>query len=116
MTPLEITANLITTVSILLAARNSIHTWWTAIVGGALFAVLFYQNRLYADVTLQLFFIVTSLAGWLRRPGSWSSTTTGWPSGGDRDWPIRSRQCPTTTSPKTFTAASPPGWPATSSG
>ena len=62
--PLEIAANLITTVSILLAGRNSIHTWWTGIVGGVLFGFLFYEARLYADVALQAFFIATSISGW----------------------------------------------------
>jgi len=63
-TPLEITANVVTTLSILLAGRNSIHTWWTGIVGSLLFALLFYQVQLYADVVLQLFFVATSTAGW----------------------------------------------------
>lgn len=62
--PLEIAANAIVTLSILFAGRNSIHTWWTGIIGCALFALLFWQSRLYADVTLQLFFIVASAAGW----------------------------------------------------
>jgi nicotinamide mononucleotide transporter len=66
MTALEITANAITTVSIFLAGRGSIHTWWTGIVGAALFAVLFYSNQLFADVTLQIFFIGTSILGWMR--------------------------------------------------
>lgn len=69
MTPLEIAANLLTTVSIVLAGRNHIQTWWTGIVGCALFAVLFYQSQLYADVLLQLFFIVTSGLGWWRWRG-----------------------------------------------
>ena len=33
----EIAANAFNAVSILLAARNSLHTWWTGIVGCALF-------------------------------------------------------------------------------
>lgn len=61
---LEVAANLTITVSILLAGRNSVHTWWTGIVGCILFALLFFDSKLYADVTLQLFFIVTSLVGW----------------------------------------------------
>ncbi len=64
MTPLEITANLATTASIFLAARNSVHTWWTGIVGCALFVLLFYRVQLYADVVLQVFFVVASAAGW----------------------------------------------------
>lgn len=63
-TPLEIIANLVNAVSIILAGRNSIHTWWTGICGGLLFGVMFFQARLYADVTLQLFFIITSISGW----------------------------------------------------
>ena len=64
--PLEIAANLMTTVAILLAGRNNMHTWWTGMIGCGLFAVLFFQSNLYADVLLQVFFIVSSLVGWWR--------------------------------------------------
>lgn len=64
MTPLEVAANGFATASIVLAGRNSVQTWWTGIVGCALFAALFFEARLYADVTLQIAFIVTSLIGW----------------------------------------------------
>lgn len=64
MGPFEISANGLTTVSILLAGRNSVHTWWTGITGCILFALLFFQTALYADVALQLFFVVTSAMGW----------------------------------------------------
>lgn len=62
--PLELAANLFTAMAIFLAGRNSVHTWWSGIVGCALFALLFYQARLYADMLLQAFFIVTSVLGW----------------------------------------------------
>jgi len=62
--PLEIAANLITGLAIFLAGRNNIHTWWTGILGCSLFAVLFYQTNLYADVVLQLFFVGSSIVGW----------------------------------------------------
>jgi nicotinamide mononucleotide transporter len=65
MTPLEIAANLLTMVSIVLAGRNHVQTWWTGIVGCLLFAMLFYQSQLYADVALQIFFIGTSVLGWI---------------------------------------------------
>ena len=61
---LEIAANLMVAAAILLAGRNSIHSWWAGIVGCTLFAVLFYQTRLYADVALQVFFIATNMLGW----------------------------------------------------
>jgi nicotinamide mononucleotide transporter len=62
--PLEIAANLFTAVAIVLAGRNNVHTWWTGIVGCALFAILFWQGHLYADVVLQTFFVATGIAGW----------------------------------------------------
>ena len=64
MNPMEIGANLFVATAIFLAGRNNIHTWWTGIVGCALFAWVFYHARLYADVTLQFFFILTSVYGW----------------------------------------------------
>lgn len=64
MRPLEIVANLVNAVSIVLAGRNSVQTWWTGIVGCLLFGWLFFEAKLYADVTLQVFFIATSIVGW----------------------------------------------------
>ncbi|HEY4069075.1 MAG TPA: nicotinamide riboside transporter PnuC [Burkholderiaceae bacterium] len=64
MTPLEIAANAVTTVSVLLAARNHVQTWSTGIIGCVLFVLVFFEARLYADATLQLFFIATSVIGW----------------------------------------------------
>jgi nicotinamide mononucleotide transporter len=61
---IEIAANAITTASIVLAARNSVHTWWLGVIGSILFGVTFYRAQLYADVALQVFFIATSLMGW----------------------------------------------------
>ena len=83
--PLEIAANVLMTVSIVLAGRNNIHSWWIGMVGCVLFAVLFYQVNLHADVLLQLFFIVTCAIGWLQwRRGAGGKplpiTRTGWRS------------------------------------
>jgi len=64
MTALEIAANAVTTLSIWLAARNSRHTWTTGVVGCVLFGVQFFRTQLYADATLQVFFLVTSVLGW----------------------------------------------------
>ncbi|MGN0863130.1 MAG: nicotinamide riboside transporter PnuC [Stenotrophomonas koreensis] len=61
---LELAANLTVAASILLAGRNNIHTWWLGMVGCSLFGLLFHRNQLYADVVLQLFFIVISGFGW----------------------------------------------------
>lgn len=64
MTPLGIAANLMIATSIILAGRNSIHTWWTGIIGCGLFAAVFFRHQLYADTVLQLFFIGICIAGW----------------------------------------------------
>lgn len=61
---LEIIANTVNLATIALATRNSIHTWWTGILGCVLFGWLFFTSQLYADVTLQVFFIITSALGW----------------------------------------------------
>jgi nicotinamide mononucleotide transporter len=62
--PLEIAANIVVAVSIVLAGRNSVHTWWTGMIGCTLFGLLFYRSQLYADVLLQAFFVITSVIGW----------------------------------------------------
>ena len=75
--PLELGANGFNTLSIVLAGRNSVHTWWTGIVGCLLFGWVFFEAKLYADVTLQVFFVVTSVEGYRR-----------WRGGGARELPI----------------------------
>jgi nicotinamide mononucleotide transporter len=62
----EIAANAFNAASIFLAGRNSMHMWWTTIVGCVLFAYVFFAAKLYADVTLQMFFIGTGVLGWWR--------------------------------------------------
>lgn len=61
---LEIAANVALIASVYLARRNSVHTWWTGMVAVSLFAVLFTEARLYADVVLQAFFFGTCVVGW----------------------------------------------------
>lgn len=80
---LEIFANLFYLAAVLLAARNSVHTWSIGLIGCVLFAWLFFHVQLYADVTLQGFFIVTSLVGWW----SWLHGRKGAPMPiGRTDW------------------------------
>ena len=66
ISPLEIAANAVMTVSIVLSGRNNLHSWWLGVLGCSMFAALFYSVNLYADVALQLFFIVTCVIGWLQ--------------------------------------------------
>lgn len=64
MNRVEIAANGFSAASVLLAGLNRIHNWWLGIVACVLFGWVFFEARLYADVTLQLFFIVTNAIGW----------------------------------------------------
>ena len=50
--------------SVYLTVREQIWLWPTGIVSVAAFAVLFYDIKLYADMLLQIFFLVTSVQGW----------------------------------------------------
>jgi nicotinamide mononucleotide transporter len=81
---LEIAANVATGAAIFLAGRNSIHTWWTGIIGCSLFGLLFFQTQLYADVVLQVFFVASSVVGWWqwargRQGAPLPITHAGWP-------------------------------------
>ena len=64
MGPLEIAANGFVLLSVYAARKNSVHVWWTGMIGVTLYAVMFYDAKLYADVVLQGFFFATSVFGW----------------------------------------------------
>ena len=74
MSVLEISANVMVAVAIFLAGRNSVHTWWVGIIGCILFGFLFFEAKLYADVTLQVFFVMTGLIGWYQWTGGRAKT------------------------------------------
>ena len=73
MSALELAANVFNLLSVWFSARNNVHTWWSGIVGCALYGILFLDVKLYADVTLQAFFIGSCVIGWWNwkrgRPG-----------------------------------------------
>ncbi len=64
MSPLEVSANVFNLLSVWFSARNNVHTWWCGIVGCTLYGILFVDVKLYADVTLQAFFVASCVVGW----------------------------------------------------
>jgi len=50
--------------SVYLTMRERIWCWPTGIISVIAYAVLFYEIKLYADMLLQIFFLVTSFQGW----------------------------------------------------
>jgi nicotinamide mononucleotide transporter len=61
---LELIAVAFGLVSVYLSARERIASWPTAIVNVAIFFVLFWRARLYADAVLQLVYLGLSVYGW----------------------------------------------------
>lgn len=69
--PLETSGVVLTLACVWLAARNSVWNFPFAIVGCAVYLVVFGRAKLYSDAGLQLAFIGLSVYGWvqwLRRP------------------------------------------------
>lgn len=75
MSYLEFFGTLLNLWSVWLVTRNNILTWPIGNIAVALFAVLFYQIRLYSDFFEQVYFLITGFYGWwvwwyLRSPKS----------------------------------------------
>jgi nicotinamide mononucleotide transporter len=62
--PLESAAVLFGIVSVYLSVRENIGSWPTAIVNVTLYIFVFFHARLYADMALQVVYIVISAYGW----------------------------------------------------
>lgn len=64
VTTIEIVAAGILLISVILSAVENIWSWPTAIVGVALYIIVFYEAKLYADMGLQFIYIAISIYGW----------------------------------------------------
>lgn len=64
MSRLELLAAIVGALSVWLSVRQNILSWPTAIVNVVLYAFVFRQARLYADMGLQVVYAVLSVYGW----------------------------------------------------
>jgi nicotinamide mononucleotide transporter len=64
LSPLEIAAAAFGAWSVWLSVRQNILSWPTAIVNVVLYAVVFYEAKLYADMGLQVIYAILSVYGW----------------------------------------------------
>jgi nicotinamide mononucleotide transporter len=62
--PLEGIAAAFGVVSVYLSTRQNIWSWPTAIVNVALYAIVFYDGRLYGQMGLQTIYLALSVYGW----------------------------------------------------
>ena len=64
MSLFELVGALTGVIGVWLAARQSVWTWPVSLVSVAMYVIVFYDARLYADMGLNAFYVVTSLYGW----------------------------------------------------
>lgn len=64
MSLLEWSAALVSALGVYLGVRQNIWVWPTGIVGVALYAIVFYDSKLYADMGLQVFYVAAQVYGW----------------------------------------------------
>jgi nicotinamide mononucleotide transporter len=64
MSPYELVGVIFGLISVILTVRASIWSWPVGIISVIAFAVLFFEIKLYADMLLQAFFLVTGFIGW----------------------------------------------------
>lgn len=87
MTPIEVVAVVVTVAAVWLTARQVIWCWPLALLSVTLYAVVFFQAKLYADMGLQVVYFVLALYGW------WAWIHGGEARGGLRvtiaRWPLR---------------------------
>jgi len=62
--PLELAATLVTLLCVILGVKRSLWQFPVGIVGTALFFIVVWQNRIYANAVLQVFFVGVQIYGW----------------------------------------------------
>ena len=65
MSLVEIIAVIFSLLCVWLSIRRNVLNWLVGIIGVSAYAVLFFREKLYADLVLQAFFFVQGIYGWL---------------------------------------------------
>ncbi len=71
--PLEVTGVITGILCVYLAAKNVIWNWPFAIISVAVYIIIFFEAKLYADMGLQFYFLAMNIYGWYfwgRKPTS----------------------------------------------
>ena len=64
MTPLELVAIAFTLINVWLTVKEHIWCWPTGIVSVVLYAIVFYDAKLYSSAALQIVFFILTIYGW----------------------------------------------------
>lgn len=64
MTTVELIASVFLLACVILSARQNIWTWPLGIIGVSIFFYICYESLLYADMGLQVIFLIQSIYGW----------------------------------------------------
>jgi len=72
---IELIGTLFGLISVYYASKADILTWPTGIINEIFLFVLFYQVQLYADMFLQVYFLIVTIFGWYK----WKSNTANVP-------------------------------------
>ena len=85
MSPIEIVAAILLVINVVLAVRENVWCWPVGIVGVILYGIVFYQNRWFANMGLQVVYTALSIQGWYQ-----------WLRGGEQKTALRVRHIPRT--------------------
>jgi nicotinamide mononucleotide transporter len=66
VSPVELIGTVSGFLCVIYCAKGAVIAWPLGIVNSIFFFTLFYQTRLYPDMFLQIYFLVTSIYGWWR--------------------------------------------------
>lgn len=72
---IEFIASLLGLISVWLVTKQNNCCWPTGIVMVIIYVFIFYQNKLYSDMLLQIFFIVMQIYGWYTWSNNSNKTT-----------------------------------------
>ena len=61
---IELLGAILGIIYIFFSIRQNILTWPTGLLTSALYIIVFFQSKLYADMSLQVYYVVISIYGW----------------------------------------------------